>query len=65
MFSFTGILSKDARMSPVVVSGSISGSLATHASPGFFWFLSSNSTAQISPGQALLDARRGCRHAPV
>src|SRR5260370_41900276 len=29
MFSLTGILSKDARMSPVVVSGSIRGSLAT------------------------------------
>src|ERR1700726_1096045 len=38
MFSLTGILSKDARMSPVVVSGSIRGSLATFFPLAFSWF---------------------------
>src|SRR3954471_14695152 len=38
MFNFTGILSKEARMSPVAVSGSIRGSLATRLSLGLSLF---------------------------
>src|SRR5689334_8756114 len=35
MFSLIGILSKEARISPVVVSGSVRGNLATRFSLGF------------------------------